>query len=117
MKKINSSIVAFLLVMTTASAQSTPSLSEMSWSDVSPFTKLIVGLALITVVLWGIYIVSVFAVKEDKEKVEKRRQRSAPHYHAEEGYQSMTLANHLLAIRDERQKEKLSRTLNPPSRG
>lgn len=117
MKKENGIIAAFLLIGASASAQNINLRSEMSWNNFSPFAQLVVALTLVTIVLWAIYIISIIWVKEDKETVEKRRRRSAPHYHPQDEYQAMTLANHLLAIRDRQQKEKLRRSPSSPARG
>lgn len=117
MKKENGIIVAFLLIGVTASAQNINLRSEMNWNNFSPFAQLVVTLMAITLVLWGIYIVSILWTKDDKETVEKRRRKSAPNYHPQDEYQAMTLANHLLAIRDRQQKEKLRRSPSSPARG
>jgi hypothetical protein len=117
MKKENGITAAFLLIGATASAQNINLRSEMSWNNFSPFGQLVVILSVVTIVLWAIYVISIIWVKEDKEIVERRRRRSAPHYHAQDEYQAMTLANHLLAIRDRQQKENLRRSPSSTSRG
>jgi hypothetical protein len=118
MKKENGITAAFLLIgATAASAQNINLRSEMSWNNFSPFAQLVVILSVVTLVLWAIYVISIIWVKEDKEIVERRRRRSAPHYHAQDEYQAMTLANHLLAIRDRQQKEKLRRSPSSTARG